>query len=269
VVRLGAGAGAARVGVHAGGGSDVAATTTTAPPYWALPHAHLATPAYIAATLDALGVTALRTARVVHCPRAYALRLEGAAPEAPGGAPRPWSLLYSGDTRPCAEVAALARGGGARAPLAHAGAAAGDAAALAAGAAAALARAPAPAAAAAAAAAARPAALLIHEATFEDTPEGRANAMEKRHSTVGEALAVAAAGRVGFTLLTHFSARYPKVPVLKQQAAPGEGATPPRVFVAYDLAAFNGAQLLRAPRLLPALHAIFKADEEEGEEGEA
>jgi ribonuclease BN (tRNA processing enzyme) len=57
--------------------------------------------------------------------------------------------------------------------------------------------------------------LLIHEATFEDSAEGRANAIDKKHSTAGEGIAVANGMRSRHTLLTHFSARYPKVPVLK------------------------------------------------------
>lgn len=54
--------------------------------------------------------------------------------------------------------------------------------------------------------------MLIHEATFEDALE--AEALAKRHSLTREA--VEAGSRAGCfrTLLTHFSQRYPKVPVV-------------------------------------------------------
>lgn len=56
------------------------------------------------------------------------------------------------------------------------------------------------------------ASLLVHEATFEDGLE--ALAAEKRHSTVSQALFVAAACRARAVALQHFSARQPKLPVL-------------------------------------------------------
>ncbi|KAN0022731.1 hypothetical protein ACTFIU_005467 [Dictyostelium citrinum] len=49
----------------------------------------------------------------------------------------------------------------------------------------------------------------IHEATFED--EKRNDAISKRHSTVGEALEVGRNMNCNFSLLTHFSQRYPNL----------------------------------------------------------
>ncbi|KAK5577903.1 hypothetical protein RB653_002851 [Dictyostelium firmibasis] len=49
----------------------------------------------------------------------------------------------------------------------------------------------------------------IHEATFED--EKRNDAISKRHSTVGEALEVGRNMNCQFSLLTHFSQRYPNL----------------------------------------------------------
>lgn len=54
--------------------------------------------------------------------------------------------------------------------------------------------------------------LLIHEATFDD--ELQADAKAKRHSTTGEALEVATRMRAKAVVLTHFSQRYAKVPVI-------------------------------------------------------
>ncbi|KAM9993841.1 hypothetical protein ACTFIZ_011810 [Dictyostelium cf. discoideum] len=49
----------------------------------------------------------------------------------------------------------------------------------------------------------------IHEATFED--EKQLDALSKRHSTVGEALEVGRLMNCKFSLLTHFSQRYPNL----------------------------------------------------------
>jgi ribonuclease Z len=83
--------------------------------------------------------------------------------------------------------------------------------------------------------------LLIHEATFDDSAEGRAFAEMKLHSTTGEALQIAeqyvlystidvrdacdAHGylrmRARVTLLTHFSCRYPRLSPRAVSTAPG------------------------------------------------
>jgi ribonuclease Z len=54
--------------------------------------------------------------------------------------------------------------------------------------------------------------VLIHEATFDDDLEGDARA--KNHSTTGEALLVAEAMAAKAVVLTHFSQRYQKVPIM-------------------------------------------------------
>ena len=52
--------------------------------------------------------------------------------------------------------------------------------------------------------------LLIHEATFSD--EFERDALIKTHSTTSQALAVARRAKAKFTLLTHFSNRYSRMP---------------------------------------------------------
>lgn len=54
--------------------------------------------------------------------------------------------------------------------------------------------------------------VLVHEATFDDGMEG--DAMAKKHSTTGEALAVASLMKAKNVILTHFSQRYQKIPVM-------------------------------------------------------
>jgi ribonuclease Z len=123
--------------------------------------------------------------------------------------------------------------------------------------------------------------LLIHEATFEDDEEGCLNAITKRHSTAGQACEVAHEMGAQHTLLTHFSARYPKLPVLKIAGSPqpsiNNGGTDPvansaaaaaeaaelagrTLFVAYDLMRVTGRDLSELPALLPALHTLFAED---------
>lgn len=54
--------------------------------------------------------------------------------------------------------------------------------------------------------------VLLHEATFDDELEGDAEA--KKHSTTSEALGVAVAMGARRVVLTHFSQRYAKIPVM-------------------------------------------------------
>jgi ribonuclease Z len=65
--------------------------------------------------------------------------------------------------------------------------------------------------------------VLIHEATFDDELQGDARA--KKHSTTSEALGVAAHMNAKSVVLTHFSQRYQKIPVL-QTVTDGESEDP-------------------------------------------
>ena len=60
--------------------------------------------------------------------------------------------------------------------------------------------------------------VLVHEATFDDGLEG--DALAKKHCTTGEALAVAARMGAKNVVLTHFSQRYQKIPVLSDVKLP-------------------------------------------------
>lgn len=65
--------------------------------------------------------------------------------------------------------------------------------------------------------------VLIHEATFDDELAGDAKA--KKHSTTSEALGIGAAMNAKAVVLTHFSQRYQKIPVL-QTITDGEAEDP-------------------------------------------
>lgn len=60
--------------------------------------------------------------------------------------------------------------------------------------------------------------VLVHEATFDDGMEG--DAWAKKHSTTGEAVGVALEMKAKNLILTHFSQRYSKIPVLSSVKLP-------------------------------------------------
>ncbi|CDO56641.1 hypothetical protein DV113_004460 [Geotrichum candidum] len=61
--------------------------------------------------------------------------------------------------------------------------------------------------------------LLIHEATHENGLEKEA--AKKRHTTIGQALDVARKMNAKYTILTHFSQRYPKLPNIESTSDTG------------------------------------------------
>ena len=134
---------------------------------------------------------------VNHCSHAYGAKLVGK---------RGWSMVYSGDTRPCQSLID----------------------------------------------AARDVTLLVHEATFEN--DMWEEAIKKRHSTTKEAAETGNAARAYRTILTHFSQRYPKVPVF-------DGSHTARITVAFDLMSVDFANLTMLPRLLPAVRSLFRDDD--------
>ncbi|KEP63987.1 UNVERIFIED_CONTAM: ribonuclease z, putative [Hammondia hammondi] len=121
-----------------------------------------------------LGVEAgdlrLRATPVNHIPHSFGLRVDFEIPATDGKSRKDFSVVYSGDTRPCPQLFNLARN----------------------------------------------ATVLIHEATFEDAL--MQEAIEKRHSSLSEVVRGALDCRCANLVLTHFSQRYPKIPVLTLEA---------------------------------------------------
>lgn len=105
--------------------------------------------------------------------------------------------------------------------------------------------------------AARGATLLIHEATFED--ELMEEAIAKKHSTTGEAVQIGAEAGAYRTILTHFSQRYPKVPVFNDSF---QAST----CIAFDLMSVNLADLERLPLTTKPLKLMFSKEEAESKE---
>lgn len=100
--------------------------------------------------------------------------------------------------------------------------------------------------------AAKGATLFIHEATFDDSMEEEAIA--KKHCTTKEAVESGNAAGAYRTVLTHFSQRYPKVPVIDENFGSSVG-------IAFDLMTVRLTDLPRLPALVPAFKALI--DEEE------
>ena len=92
--------------------------------------------------------------------------------------------------------------------------------------------------------------LLIHEATFEDGLVDRAVA--KKHCTVSEALEISDKMKPEFTILTHFSQRYPKIPsfLMADQLHS-------RVAIAFDCMSVNLKRLDELHSFLPVMRDIF------------
>ncbi|GJQ10563.1 hypothetical protein GpartN1_g2848.t1 [Galdieria partita] len=95
--------------------------------------------------------------------------------------------------------------------------------------------------------------LVIHEATFESNMEQIA--LEKGHCTYRQALDVCKAMNPEWIILTHFSQRYAKFPVIDNLSDTNE-------FVAFDLLRVPFSKLSLLPSLLPALCELFKGEEE-------
>lgn len=116
----------------------------------------------------------------------------------------------------------------------------------------------------------RGATVCIHEATFDD--ELVSDARAKNHSTTSEALGVASAMHARAALLTHFSQRYAKVPVLEydddEDGGDGDRLRVERgmkVAVAFDYMRVKVGELAQMEKFVPALLALYDSGEEAGE----
>eukprot|EP00898_Chlorokybus_atmophyticus_P008267 jgi/Chlat1/8441/Chrsp80S07923 len=102
--------------------------------------------------------------------------------------------------------------------------------------------------------------VLIHEATFDDGM--LEEALAKRHSLTKEAVEVGVRAGAWRTILTHFSQRYPKIPVIDESYTA-------HTCIAFDLMSVNLADLWLLPKLLPPLKLLFKDELMEAEEQQA
>jgi ribonuclease Z len=145
-----------------------------------------------------LGFVAVEMVPVVHCPDAFGVVLK----HTDG-----WSIVFSGDTRPC--------------PLLDQAGLGCD--------------------------------LLIHEATFED--QLTSEAIDKNHATTTEAIQSATNMKAKFLMMTHFSQRYPKIPVFDERYNLSTG-------VAFDLMRVTPSDFPILPFFLDCLKDLFDEDAE-------
>ncbi|BGP19471.1 hypothetical protein JCM10213_006291 [Rhodosporidiobolus nylandii] len=112
------------------------------------------------------------------------------------------------------------------------------------------------------------ASLLVHEATIEDDMPEVAEA--KGHSTFGQAIDVATRMQARHLLLTHFSARYPKLPPLSSFVS-STSSHRPVIATAFDLMTLPLSAFWRVERYRDAMDALLswdEADEAVGEDGD-
>ncbi|CAG2104751.1 unnamed protein product [Medioppia subpectinata] len=90
--------------------------------------------------------------------------------------------------------------------------------------------------------------LLIHEASMEDELVDEARL--KFHSTTSEAIDVGNEMGAKFTILTHFSQRYSKIPVFNENFSD-------RVGIAFDNMRVRFSDLQKLPKMIPTLKCLF------------
>jgi len=95
--------------------------------------------------------------------------------------------------------------------------------------------------------------VLIHEATFENGL--KADAIIKKHSTTEEALEIGEKMNAKYVILTHFSQRYPKIPIDQVELTRHGNKTA----VAFDCMSVQVGDLNKLPRQLPFIRDIFTA----------
>ncbi|KAI1393621.1 uncharacterized protein F4822DRAFT_18915 [Hypoxylon trugodes] len=105
--------------------------------------------------------------------------------------------------------------------------------------------------------------LLIHESTFDDELQG--DAIAKKHSTMSEAIDIGRRMGARRILLTHFSQRYQKVPIIEENleiradAEDGDKAQLDEVIlVAFDYMRVKLGEFRKAQAFLPALQKLFE-----------
>ncbi|KAH9940691.1 hypothetical protein B0H21DRAFT_572283 [Amylocystis lapponica] len=104
--------------------------------------------------------------------------------------------------------------------------------------------------------------LLIHEATMGDEEEQMAAA--KAHSTFGQAVDIGRRMNARNILLTHFSARYPRMP--PDAGAPDPSARSPTVAIAFDHARLRIGDMWKLNTYLPAIERTFADTAEEDDD---
>ncbi|KAH7921559.1 hypothetical protein BV22DRAFT_1038537 [Leucogyrophana mollusca] len=107
--------------------------------------------------------------------------------------------------------------------------------------------------------------LLIHEATMADDQVEMARA--KMHSTFGQAIGIGKSMKAQNILLTHFSARYPKMPPPSVLAT--DGPDDPTLALAFDMANIRIGDMWKMNAYMGAIEQSFIDSPEDGDANEA
>jgi len=105
----------------------------------------------------------------------------------------------------------------------------------------------------------RDATLLVHEATFDD--ELQAEAVAKKHSTIGEAIQAGRDMGARKTALIHFSQRYPRAPVFGNGEE--DQAKNRDVLFGFDYMRFKVGEVARFPLLMKGVEEVYRGESEE------
>lgn len=97
--------------------------------------------------------------------------------------------------------------------------------------------------------------LLIHEATLDDELAG--DALAKKHSTTGQALRIGKLMGARRILLTHFSQRYQKIPVMENKSGEDQIA-----IVAFDYMRVKLGDFAKVEHFKPALLKLYEDKDE-------
>ncbi|KAI0458571.1 hypothetical protein F5B21DRAFT_460167 [Xylaria acuta] len=109
--------------------------------------------------------------------------------------------------------------------------------------------------------------VLIHESTFDDELQG--DAIAKKHSTMSEAIDVGRRMGARRIILTHFSQRYQKIPILEEdfEIRPNAGMedkakTDEVILVAFDYMRVKLGEFRKAQTFLPAIQKLLEEAEQ-------
>ncbi|KAI1337966.1 hypothetical protein F5Y15DRAFT_407876 [Xylariaceae sp. FL0016] len=112
--------------------------------------------------------------------------------------------------------------------------------------------------------------ILIHESTFDD--ELRGDAIAKKHSTMSEAIDVGRRMGARRIMLTHFSQRYQKVPILEENLEPkpdvdaknakDKARADEVILVAFDYMRVKLGEFRKAQAFLPAIQKLLEDAEQ-------
>lgn len=103
--------------------------------------------------------------------------------------------------------------------------------------------------------------VLIHEATYDDSMT--TEAIERKHSTVSEAISISKQSDASYLLLTHFSQRYPKLSAKAEKARRNSISKKLAIGSAFDFMMITPSKISSLQLLEQELEQIFGVSDDE------